>query len=210
MNIEILDNTLSFDVSPRTYRNAIINIILNLRPITALEIGTHIFQTSACFPYAWSKMGIWGKLITCDIGLHDRDSTPPNMVYPIMVYPYHKDIYSRIGNLEVYYKDWQEQDFNSRCGILDKNVTIISNKMEELDICEFDLTFVDGDHCREAIEKDLALAKSLTSLNGYILIDDIADNNHPELVEFYRGLKDHNDFYEITGMGLIKCGDLRL
>ena len=96
--INYTEHNKSFDVgSGRDYREAILNILIQLRPRFCLEVGTHIYQTSKTFSYYFEKykeepFDDQYQLITTDIGEFTRDKEPPPRVYPLMVYPYTKDV----------------------------------------------------------------------------------------------------------------------
>ena len=71
----------------------------------------------------------------------------------------------------------------------------IAEKMLKLDVYQFDITFLDGDHSEISFWKDWWLSEQLTLLNGYILVDDITNEDH-ELHKVYPSLKEKNNFYE--------------
>lgn len=211
LSIPLVEDNTDYDCCPRKYRRAILNVLHALKPKYSLEIGSHYFQSSAVWSYWFEKNMPDGKLITCDIAKWSK-SEPPENVEQVMVYPHINNIQDNHGGIAIYLPDWEK---HVDCSVYD-NTDIIEEKMWDLGIDLFDLSFVDGDHARESFLRDLTIAKNLTNSNGYILIDDINDRGHAQY-EVYRELKERgNVFYEFEdwnpnpGMALIKNRDLRL
>ena len=211
ISIPLIDQRTDIDCCARLYRRAIYNTLLKLSPRYSLEIGSHLFQTSSVFSRYYEEYNKDGCLVTCDIAKWSK-SDPPNHVHQVMVYPHIPNIQDNHGGIDIYYKDWEKQTDIS----LYLNTEYIIDKMDDLNIDLFDLSFVDGDHATKSFILDLKIAKNLTSQNGYILIDDINDQNH-EQYNVYRELKSKgNVFYEFDGwnphpgMALIKNEDLNL
>ncbi len=229
--IEIVDQRTDLDCCVRLYRRAIYNILLALKPKYCLEIGTHLYQTSKVFSRYLQEHQPEGKLITTDIGEFNRDKEPPPRVYPLMVYPYTRDVQEIHGGLKVFREDWKSLFDEELADPLIENESIIEEEMERVEIPKictdiydskqklhtiiharyFEFVFVDGDHREFAIKQDLDLAKRFTTDGGYILIDDIEDRGHEQYNYYQNYLKPKNpSFYEIAGMGLIQNKDLIL
>ena len=211
--IEIHEDNYSFDVCPRNYRRAILNMLIQLKPKYCLEIGTHLYQTSKVFGYYFEKYEPEGKLITVDIADWKVENPFPKYITEIIVYPYDLDIEKRHGNLEVYYQDWKETVSAWKNKLSEINWLKIYVPMKKLKILpnRFDFAFIDGDHSEYAIKEDLRMAKDMVNDNGYILIDDIEDSGHEQMNYYQNYLKPKNpSFYEMAGMALIKAGDLQL
>lgn len=211
LNIPLIEDNTDYDCCARKYRRAILNTLHALKPRYSLEIGSHCFQSSAVWSYWLEKNMQDGILITCDVAKWTK-SDPPKNVHNIMVYPHINNIRDNHGGIEIYLSDWQDHVEGS----INDNISIILDKMDELKILEFDLSFVDGDHARESFIKDLQIAKDVTKEDGYILIDDVNDRGHDQY-DVYRELKDRgNTFYEFDewnpnpGMALIRNRDLSL
>lgn len=201
----------TWDCCQRYYRQAIFNTLMQLKPKYSLEIGSYLFQSSSVWSHYYDTYMSDGHLITCDIAKWSN-SEPPKHVSQVMVLPHIKDVENNHGGIDVFYKDYNDYVDDS----VINNVDLIREKMYELKIPAFDLTFVDGDHARDSFLKDLDIAKFLTWGDGYILIDDINDRNHAQY-EVYRELKAAgNEFYEFDewtinpGMALIQNKDLKL
>lgn len=216
IKIPLIEHNLNYDCCPRQYRQCILNILIELKPLYSLEIGTHTFQSASVWSYYIDKYQSEGKLITADIAYWNRGD-PPSNVYSVMVYPHITNIGNFHGGIDVFYKDYSAKLKTEDS--VEMNYKIIHAKMLELGIGKFDFVFVDGDHTKISVLNDLVLAKSLTKPDGFILLDDIEDENHPEQCEVYRQLKEKgNVFYEFedwqqntpVGMGLIQNKDLIL
>jgi predicted O-methyltransferase YrrM len=128
-----------------------------------------------------------------------------------MVYPHNDEIQKNHGNIEVYHKDYKDHLDTS----LEDNIKLLREKMDELGIEKFDLAFIDGDHEYQSFFRDLQTAKALVKEDGWLIIDDIEDPNHQQIVA-YQELKDQTKFYEYEdwnpkpGIALIKNRDFIL
>jgi len=194
MQIPIVETNIGFELFGRSYLNTLLNILIELKPLYCLEIGTFKYGSASIFARYFERYQQKGKLITCDIGKYDDNIY--DKVYPVIVHPYIEDSKNFHGYLtqNVYYKENSEE----------LNKKIILDKMLELSIDKFHFSFIDGDHNIVSFLKDVRVSKELTSQDGYILIDDIDDNNHSLSKFYHENLKLNNNFYEIEGMALIQ------
>jgi hypothetical protein len=206
--IKMIDDSERFDACHRKYRRAIYNTLLELKPRYCFEIGTHIFQTASMFSKYFEEQNVDGHLITCDISIWGKD-VAPYRVHRVMVYPHNDEIQKNHGNIEVYHKDYKDHLDTS----LEDNIKLLREKMDELGIEKFDLAFIDGDHEYQSFFRDLQTAKALVKEDGWLIIDDIEDPNHQQIVA-YQELKDQTKFYEYEdwspkpGIALIQNKDL--
>lgn len=190
------DFTGDYDCCTRQYRNCVINTLINLHSKNIFEIGSFTFQTSAAISYYLDKYMPEGKLVTADITTWNRGEAPPR-VHPVMFYPYDEDPSLEHGQMQMYYSNYKEVARKELA--LELNAAKLFDKMTELLISKFCLTFVDGSHSRNSFLKDMELAQLFTRNDGWILIDDIYPTPGGETYEqheVYQQLKRHNEFYE--------------
>lgn len=201
---------LNFDCCHRKYRRAIYNTLLELKPKHCFEIGSYIFQTSYMFSKYFEENQPDGRLITCDVSKWGRE-IEPDRVSRVMVYPHVADIKNNHGGIQIYHQDYLDHVETS----LEDNLILLREKMDELVIDKFDLAFVDGDHAYESFFRDLKTAKTLVKDDGWLIIDDIEDPNHQQIVA-YQELKSQAKFYEYEdwnpkpGIALIQNKDLHI
>jgi predicted O-methyltransferase YrrM len=214
LNIPLIEDKKDLDIVPRLYRRALLNTLIELKPKNCLEFGSFRLESAAVFAYYFEKYQPEGKLITVDIALWERKYTELYNVHSVMVYPHSLDIESRHGEIQIYHPDWRKKITGTNSVVI--NGEIINKKMEDLSIDSFQFAFIDGDHSKSSFLSDLYITLPLIDKNGYILIDDIKDENH-EICHYYRReLKPKYNFYEFEdwqpnpGMSLIKAEDLKL
>lgn len=202
------NNRTDLDCCRRMYRRAIYNTLLQLKPKYCFEIGSYIYQTSYMFSKYFHEHRPDGYLLTCDVSTWGKDN-PPERVSRVMVYPHVDDIKNNHGGIQIYHQDYLDHVETS----LEDNIKLLRSRMDELNIDKFDLAFVDGDHAYESFFRDLMTAKALVKDDGWLIIDDIEDPNHKQIVA-YQELREQMKFYEYEdwnpkpGIALIKNEDL--
>ena len=88
--------------------------------------------------------------------------------------------------------------------------------MDKLEIENFSFVLIDGDHNRKSFLSDIDITLPLMDKNGYILIDDVDDDNHELKNYFHTELKHKNDFYLFedwnipVGMALAPVRDFKI
>ena len=129
-----------------------------------------------------------------------------------MVFPHIKNIEQFHGGItDIYYSD---------CGkdldTVTLNRDIIRAEMDKLEIENFSFVLIDGDHNRKSFLSDIDITLPLMDKNGYILIDDVDDDNHELKNYFHTELKHKNDFYLFedwnipVGMALAPVRDFKI
>ena len=166
------------------YRDALFSTLTELKPKFCLEIGTNTGHTAKVFQRYFEEYGSDEHvLITADIKIYVEMNYPN--VKQIQVYPH-------VNNIKDLHIVEDSDLIGGRVNQLesvDKNIDIIRNVMEEKGIPEIDFAFVDGDHQRESMLKDIEIAKSLVKSSGYILLDDIHDYVHESAKTFHDEIK---------------------
>jgi cephalosporin hydroxylase len=187
------------------YRDALFSTLVELKPTVCLEIGTNTGHTARVFQRYFEEYGLdESLLITADVKIY-VEMNHPN-VEQVQVHPH-------VNNIKDLHIVEDSDLIGGRVDQLesvDKNISIIKDVMRERGISEIDFAFIDGDHQRESMLKDIKIARSLIKDSGYILLDDIHDYVHESAKTFHDEIKlnDQYDCYEfedwedlLTGTG---------
>jgi predicted O-methyltransferase YrrM len=168
------------DQCGRRYLDGLFSSLKYLKPKYCLEIGTNYGKSARVFQKYFDEYCPDGLLITCDIESYGNLDLPN--VHFVKVHPHvtnSKDLH--------YVKDINEYSDDS----INRNIEEIKKVYNGL----FDFVFIDGDHQVESVKRDIMIAKTLSTTDFYILLDDIDDNRHP-VGDYYRAIKENYNTYE--------------
>ena len=141
----------------RKFREALFGCLLQLKPKYCLEIGTHLGQSTEVFQKYFDEHEPDGVVVTVDI--HKYKELDLKNAKQLIVHP-HVDNSS----------DWH---YVKNEELLDHNVDSVAKNLPE---SKFDFCFLDGDHQRDSVIKDFAIARNLLKEPQYILFDDTEDD----------------------------------
>lgn len=172
------------------YRDALFSTLVELKPKVCLEIGTNDGSSAGVFQNYFEQFGSDDSLlITADVKIYSEIDHPN--VKQVQVHPH-------VNNI----KDLHHiEDLDLIDGKVDrlmsvqKNISIIKKVMQESGVSQFDFAFIDGDHQRESLIKDIEIVEALIKEPGYILVDDIHDYIHECAEYFHEEMKPKYSHY---------------
>jgi predicted O-methyltransferase YrrM len=141
-------------------RRAVYYLISKFKPVSVLEIGTHIGASTIHIATALKANGIKSHLTTVDIRDVNSVSDKPWVEYRSKYSPA-----QMIGEL--------------KCDAFTNFVTNTSLKYFEISQAKFDFIFLDGDHSASTVYKEIPLALKSLNTNGIILLHDYFPNSKP-------------------------------
>lgn len=174
------------------YKTALYNTLVALKPRVCLEIGTHFGGTAAIFTKYFADHMPDGVLVTADIKKY-CDYKHPQVVQAV-VYPHSVDVISRHWVTPPELLNGYIMSYENSVGL---NVAILADWLYKVGATAFDFAFLDGDHQRAAVLKDIDIAKLLTKPPHYMLLDDTKEGAHEVSVVYEKELKpvyNHYDF----------------
>jgi len=186
------------------YHSALYNTLLTLQPRTCLEIGTWFGGTVRVFERYFEEHQPDGRLVTADIML--RGNLATERVRQVQVYPHSRTYWTRHPVTDA---DLLPDGCNQIDRSEELNRAILQRELSSLDAPYYDFAFIDGDHAKESVEKDIAIAKSLTHPPHYIMLEDVCEGIH-EVSAYFRDdiskVWQHYDFADwpiLAGCALI-------
>lgn len=175
----------------RFYRDALYATLCHLKPQVCLEIGTHTGNATRVFQRYFDEQKKNGILITCDIKKYADLSDLKNVVQ-LQVYPH-------VNNIP----DWHPvEDGEMLPGWKDvvhselENFKRVRKSLTDIGLWGFDFVFIDGDHQRDSVYKDLKIATELLNPPKYILLDDTDEFDHDCSAIYHQELKNKYNTYE--------------
>ena len=136
-------------------RRALFYIVSALRPLSVLEIGTHVGASTVHMALAMALNGEVGdsRLVSVDCADVNDGVMPPWRRYGCQYSP--RDMIARIG-------------FGHATEFL------VSDSLDFMRSCamQFDLIFLDGDHSAATVYQEIPLALELLSADGVIVLHD--------------------------------------
>jgi cephalosporin hydroxylase len=161
-----------------------------------LEIGTHYGGTTEVFVEYFNSYMSNGVLVTADIKRFKIFDDPTTI--QVIVFPHSHDVISR-------HFVTQEELLGHSEDSVDVNTSILRGCLDELSQNAFDFAFVDGDHARDSVLKDLDIVKRLSTDPHYALLDDVKDDLHEVSTLWRETLTQHFEYYDF-GDWPIFCG----
>ena len=174
------------------YRDALFSTLVELKPVVCLEIGTNIGHTARVFQRYFEHLNIKDALlITADVKIYSEQMAELDLS---IKHPSTKQVqvYPHVNNIKDLHIVEDSDLIGGRVDQLesvDKNISIIKDAMKERGVSEIDFAFIDGDHQRESMLKDIKIAESLIKDSGHILLDDIHDYVHESAKTFHDEIK---------------------
>jgi len=192
------------------YMTALWASLLQIRPRYCLEIGTHDgLNSTRIFTEYLEKYQPDGILITVDI-VPCKSPLGKN-VRQVIAVPHHEKIESTCGG-----NGWiNKGDLLDSINLSKDSVEINSERimlcMKDLQIEQFDFAFIDGDHERVSLLRDIEICESLLSDRKLMMIDDTKEEVHPCCHVYHDEIKtsgkyecyDFEDWEKFVGMSLI-------
>lgn len=167
------------------YKTALLNTLIELKPLICLEIGTHYGGTTKIFQYYFEKYQPKGILITTDIKYYIEYPESKN-IRQVIVKPHSEDSES-----------------------ITPYVDILKNELSNINQKQFDFTYIDGDHKEASFLKDINLHKLMSKHPNYALLDDTKDEAHESCFAYKNKIINEFEHYEFddwpvfTGTSLI-------
>jgi predicted O-methyltransferase YrrM len=149
----------TFAVSPAC-RKAIYHLIMNLKPQSVLEIGTHVGGSSLYIAAALNRLGKGRKLTTVDIIDVNHQEYGP---------------WRKIGLKKPPIEFARELGF----GDIIEFYTSRSDSFLRDSKQSFDLIFLDGDHSASTVYDELSKSLRLINRNGTVLLHDYYPDGKP-------------------------------
>lgn len=175
----------------RFYRDALYATLCHLKPKVCLEIGTHTGNATRVFQRYFDEQMSDGLLITCDIKQY-ADLKDLKNVVQLQVYPHVKNIpdWHPVRDDEMIrgWEDTKDSEF--------QNFKLVRKALTDRSLWTFDFVFIDGDHQRDSVYKDLKLSLDLLSSPKYILLDDTDEFDHDCAAIYHQELKSKYNTYE--------------
>lgn len=207
MKINKVSGRFSNDVcSVRAYKNALYNVLLELRPSVILEIGAYYGGTTRLIQDYLSEYCPTGRCISIDIKKYTDLSDCPN-ISSLIVHPY---IPASSRWHDVVDSDILPCVEDSVAA----NIVIIRAELDRLGLDSFDMAWLDGDHSFPSVTADFIICNQLTKSPHYVLIDDVVNcGDGHNSVEYYNNLIEtrpdlefynfsSSDGWDNVGMGL--------
>lgn len=190
--------------SPCYYKTGLLNTLIALKPKVCLEIGTLFGGTAWVFQEYFDGHMPDGVLVTADVKQY-VDLQSPN-AFQAIVYPHSVDVIARHSVVPDELLDGSEAMCNES---VERNVDILTDWLHKVGVGKYDFAFIDADHARLSLLKDIEIATRLTSLPHYMLLDDTKEGVHEvsvvykdELVSKY-STYDFEDWPVFVGASLI-------
>jgi predicted O-methyltransferase YrrM len=186
------------------YKTCLLNVLMYLKPRISAEIGTWFGGTVKVFERYFEEHRPDGRLVTADIML--RGNLATERVRQVQVYPHSRTYWTRHPVTDA---DLLPDGCNQIDRSEDLNRAILERELSALDVFAFDFAFIDGDHAKESVVKDIAIAKALTKPPHYILLEDISEGIHEVSAYFRDDISkqwNHYDFQDwpiLSGCSLI-------
>jgi predicted O-methyltransferase YrrM len=183
----------------RNIYNALLSILIYLKPKICLEIGTYYGQSADVFAYYFDNYMPDGILVTTDIKLY-KQITHPNIVQ-LLVHPH-------VTNSQ----QWHYVSDVELLPCVEYSASANIDRIQKiLPKTKFDFCFLDGDHQRSSVYQDFTIAKSLLDEPQYILFDDIDVQEHDSTRVYEEDIKtdislniyDFADWNEWVGAALL-------
>ena len=180
------------------YRDALFSTLMKLRPVVCLEIGTNIGYTTRVFQRYFEYLNIKDALlITADVKIYSAQMAGEHLsikhpsTEQVQVYPHVNNIKDHhiIDDTDLIGGEVESTDS------VERNIAVIREAMTRHGVLEFDFAFIDGDHQRESMLKDIEIAEALIKDPGYILLDDIQDYQHESAKTFHDEVKPKYNHY---------------
>jgi hypothetical protein len=193
---------------PHHYKTALFNTLIALRPKVCLEIGTLHGGTAVVFERYFREYQNDGILISVDIKLYNN----LNLEHVVQVkwYP-HVAWFNDLHNVDE--SDLLPDGARLWRNSVELNTRILRDELRRWGKHEFDMCFVDGDHRKASVVKDLEICKAVLAPPGYMLLEDVREGIH-EVSAFYENevkqQYEHFDFGEwpvLSGCALIWSGE---
>lgn len=189
------------------YKTGLLNTLIALKPKVCLEMGTLFGGTAQVFQEYFDDHMPDGVLVTADVKRYvDVDSQLPNVLQAI-VYAHSTDIVTRHSGVTLdQLLDGSEAACNES---VERNVVILTDWLHKIGTDKYDFAFIDADHARLSLLKDIEIATRLTAPPHYMLLDDTKEGVHDvsavykdELVNKYNTY-DFEDWPVFVGASLI-------
>lgn len=155
MNIPLVVDDNSYDVTSRKNRKALLNTLIHLSPLHIMEIGSYIFQSTHTISDYIKKSKPNAHCVTVDVCKWSNSNPPPN-TSQVMVYPWVRNIGDYHGDIKIYHPDYQDK-IDSNVDLVELNTSIIYNHFPH----QYDVCFLDGDHCLYSFMRDVEVCKDL-------------------------------------------------
>lgn len=175
------------------YKTGLLNTLIALNPRVCLEIGTHQGGTAQVFLEYFDGFRPDGILVTADVKKY-VDLRAHNL-HQAVVYPHSADVVTR---------HWVTSDelLDDDPIVYDKSVAlnsaILANWLGEIGTGSYDFAFIDGDHARESLVRDIEIATRLTSFPHYMLLDDTKEGTHQVSAMYRDELVSKYNTYDFT------------
>jgi len=155
------------------YKTALYNTLVSLKPRVCLEIGTWFGGTVKVFERYFEEHRHYGRLVTADIML--RGNLATERVRQVQVYPHSRTYWTRhpVTDADLLPDGGNQIDHSEQL-----NLAILQSELSAMDAPAFDFAFIDGDHAKESVEKDIAICKALTKPPHYMLLEDVREGIH--------------------------------
>lgn len=186
------------------YHTALFNTLIALRPKVCLEIGTLHGGTAVIFEKYFHEYQNDGILISVDIKLYNNLTL--EHVVQVKWYP-HVAWFNDLHNVDE--SDLLPDGARLWRNSVELNTRILKDELQRLGHHEFGFAFVDGDHRKASVVKDLAICKVVTAKPHYILMEDVREGIHEVSAMYENEVKHqyaHFDFEEwpvLSGCALI-------
>jgi cephalosporin hydroxylase len=173
------------------YKTGLLNTLIALNPRVCLEIGTHQGGTAMVFLEYFGSFRPDGILVTADVKKYVHLPVP--CVRQAIVYPHSADVVTR---------HWVTSDelLDNDPTVYDKSVAlnsaILAEWLAKIGADNYDFAFIDGDHARESLLRDIEIATRLTSPPHYMLLDDTKEGTHQVSVVYRDELLPKYDTYD--------------
>lgn len=175
------------------YRHVLYSTLQQLHPRQCLEIGTHYFGTTEVFQRYFDEFCPEGKVITVDVKKWVEPPQAHNVV-SLIVKPHLP--FSSLRERHPIKEEEIDCDYNDS---VEKNCKIIQQVMSK----SFDFCFIDGDHHRESLLKDIEICTRLSKSPHYMLLDDVHDFAHDSAHLFRSILSQQYYTYEFEDWHLV-------
>lgn len=194
------------------YLDALWSTLLHYRPKFCIEIGTHDGANSTqVFTDYLREYQPDGHLITLDVVPCKNKLS--DQIHQVIVFPHHARIEQTCGaNGRWFTEKNLLPGFNEKFETSTiQNIEKIKIEMKRLGIDKFDLAFIDGDHERESLLKDMEICEHLLKDPKIMIIDDTKEEIHPCCHVYFDEIKkmekyesyDFEDWSRFVGMSIV-------
>ncbi len=180
------------------YLDALYSTLVQLRPKTCLEIGTHTGNTAKVFQEYFDLFCPDGTLVTCDIKRYVDLSHLKNVKQVIVSH--------HIPSIRRYHNITEEEIVFNHSDSVRTNTEIVGSIFKT-----YDFAFIDGDHTRESFLRDVEICENLLIEPKIILIDDTKEPVHECMKVYEEEIKksekyncyDFEDWKNFVGSSLV-------